>query len=173
VDDIRLLEVNGCVAAGMGRAPVPRADRLVPDRDAPVGCECDIGQRHRRLAPLRGVLLILTGTLVGDDLPRRGAHDAVAAGVIGMMVAVDHHIDLPRRALLQAVEEVRCRVRELRVHHHDAAAVDQPADRSAALVEDADVAAQRGERRSNRRRGRLLSHDAARQQRRGGSGGSE
>ena len=49
--------------------------------------------------------------------------------------------------VLRPVSEIRRRVGELRVDHEHAVAVDQPADRAAALMEHPDVAADRREDR--------------------------
>ena len=85
------------------------------------------------------------------------APHAVAAGVVGMMVAVDEDVDLARAALLQSAQQVGRRVGELTVHHQQAVAAHQPSDRATPLVADSDVAA---ERREHCWRRRLLRADA-------------
>jgi len=148
--------MNRHVAAGVRRPPVLGADRLVAEGDAPRVRKGYVGQRHRRLGALGLRLLVLAGAHVCDDLLHGGTQHAVAAGVIRMVVAVDEHIDLTRAAFLQARQQIRCGVGELRVDHQQAVGADQPADRTAPLVEDADVAPERREYRRRRRCRRLL-----------------
>lgn len=92
-------------------------------------------------------LLVFARADVRDDLLCRRTQYAVATRVIRAVVTIDEHIDLAGATRLQARQQVRRRIRELGVDDQQAVGAHQPADRAAALVEDADVAAKRREDR--------------------------
>jgi hypothetical protein len=142
VDDVRLLEGDDRIAAGMRRAVVLQGHDLVADCLAPRDLEGGVSEHlfgRRRLARLRGLRGARRGLHLqsrdvdmGENLPRGRAEDTIPSGVVSVVMGVDQVVELTTlRAGVDGVEAGLRGRRELRIDHDDALRVDMPADRAA------------------------------------------
>jgi hypothetical protein len=110
---------------------------------------------------------------VRDEPLGLGAEHGVAAGVVAVVVRVEHGIDpAPARFLFQPFDADLGGVGELRVDGDDRVRIDQPPDGAASPREDAHVPPDIRERRDRRGGGRLREQAGDRQggERAGGDG---
>ena len=147
VHDVGPLEVHDHVARGMRRAEILRGDDLVAELAPPdlgkglVGKDLPVD----RPGALGGRELESRHVGVGNDGLGRRLEDAVAAGVVAVVVGVDHGIKPAPVASRQAGEAKGRGVRELRIDDEERLGAREPADGAATAGEDAGVSPQRQE----------------------------
>jgi hypothetical protein len=95
VHDVRLLEKDDSVAAGVPGSEIARVDGLTAEVDVPRVLEGDIGKcLLRRVAGLlRDLLVPRDAVVVRDDPLDDRLERRVSTGVIGVVVRVDEQLD--------------------------------------------------------------------------------